>query len=75
MIFGEVLHLLLIIFFLGLNWFSFKGYTTSENTIDLASPFRDGKQIVLYGGISPFTNGHFHVKPQNYALDIAGCKI
>jgi len=71
-IFGFTLHLMLIIFFSGLNWFSFKGYFTPENTIDLASPFRNGKQIVLHGGASPFTNGHFHVKPQNYALDIVG---
>jgi len=71
-IFGITLHVILIIFFSGLNWFSFKGYVTPENTIDLASPFRNGKQIVLHGGASPFTNGHFHVKPQNYALDIVG---
>jgi peptidase M23-like protein len=72
MVFGIGLHVVLIIFFSGLNWFSFKGYITPENTIDLASPFHNGKQIVLHGGASPFTNGHFHVKPQNYALDIVG---
>ncbi len=72
LIFGVGLHLILIIFFSGLNWFSFKGYIMPENTIDLTSPFRNGKQIVLHGGASPFTNGHFHVKPQNYALDIVG---
>lgn len=72
MIFGVGLHLILILFFLGLNWFSFKGYVTPDNTIDLASPFRYGKQVVLHGGASPFTNGHFHVKPQNYALDFVG---
>ncbi len=66
------LHLVLIVFFSGLNWFSFKGYITPENTIDLVSPFRGGKQIVLHGGSSPFINGHYHVKPQNYALDIVG---
>ena len=71
-IFGIALHVILIIFFSGLNWFSFKGYITPENTIDLASPFHNGKQIVLHGGASPFTNGHFQVKPQNYALDIVG---
>jgi len=69
---GIGLHLILIIFFSGLNWFSFKGYVIPENTIDLTSPFRNGKQIVLHGGASPFTNAHFHVKPQNYALDIVG---
>ncbi|NNK17919.1 MAG: peptidoglycan DD-metalloendopeptidase family protein [Maribacter sp.] len=71
-LFGIVLHIVLIVFFSGLNWFTFRGYTTPDNAIDLASPFRNGKQVVLHGGASPFTNGHFHVKPQNYALDIVG---
>ena len=71
-IFGITLHVILIVFFSGLNWFSFRGYITPENTIDLVSPFHDGKQIVLHGGSSPFTNGHYHVKPQNHALDIVG---
>lgn len=72
LIFSIGLHIILIVFFLGLNWFSFKGYIAPENTIDLVSPFHNGKQVVLHGGSSPFTNGHFHVKPQNYALDIVG---
>ena len=72
MIFGIVLNLAVIVFISGLNWFSFKGYATPENVIDLASPFHNGRQIVLHGGASPFTNGHFHVKPQNHALDIVG---
>ena len=67
-----VLNLVVIIFISGLNWFTFKGYATPENSIDLISPFRNGRQIVLHGGASPFINGHFHVKPQNYALDIVG---
>lgn len=71
-IFGLIIHVLLIVFFTGLNWFTFKGYKTPENTIKLVSPFRSGKQIVLNGGGSPFTNGHYHVRPQNYALDIVG---
>jgi len=72
LLFAILLHLILIVFFSGLNWFSFKGYTPPDNAINLVSPFRNGKQIVLHGGASPFTNGHFHVKPQNYALDIVG---
>ena len=72
LILGISIHVILIVFFSGLNWFSLRGYITPENTIDLASPFHSGKQIVLHGGSSPFTNGHFHVKPQNYALDIVG---
>ena len=71
-IFSIALHVILIVFFFGLNWFTFKGYATPKNTINLVSPFHNGKQIVLHGGTSPFTNGHFHVKPQNYALDIVG---
>ena len=71
-ILGITVNLVIIIFFSGLNWFSIKGYTTPKNTIDLVSPFRNGKQIVLHGGVSPFLNGHFHVKPQNYAIDIVG---
>ncbi len=66
------IHFVLIVLFLGLNWFSFKGYISPENTIDLASPFKSGKQIVLHGGSSPFINGHYHVKPQNHAVDIVG---
>jgi len=71
-VFNIILHITLIVFFLGLNWFTFKGYIAPEGTIDLASPFHEGRQVVLHGGSSPFTNGHFHVKPQNYALDIIG---
>ena len=72
MILGIALNLVVIVFISGLNWFSFKGYSTPENVIDLASPFHNGRQVVLHGGASPFTNGHFHVKPQNHALDIVG---
>ncbi len=71
-IFTVGINLLIIIFFSGLNWFSFKGYITPDNSIDLSSPFRNGRQIIIHGGASPFTNAHYHVKPQNYALDIVG---
>ncbi|MCP4274080.1 MAG: hypothetical protein GY781_19330 [Gammaproteobacteria bacterium] len=36
------------------------------------SPFRNGRQIIIHGGASPFINAHYHVKPQNYTLDIVG---
>ena len=72
MILGVVLNLVIIVFISGLNWFTFKGYATPENGIDLVSPFHSGRQIVLHGGASPFTNGHYHVRPQNHALDIVG---
>lgn len=69
---GVGINFVLIIFFTGLNWFTFRGYAAPQEVIDLASPFRNGRQVVLHGGASPFINGHFHVKPQNYALDIVG---
>ena len=43
-----------------------------KNAIELNSPFKSGKQIVLNGGKSPFINGHYHVRPQNFALDFVG---
>jgi murein DD-endopeptidase MepM/ murein hydrolase activator NlpD len=63
---------ILIIFFAGLNWFTYKGYSIPEGCIELASPLRNNNYVVLHGGGSPFTNGHFHVRPQNHALDIVG---
>ncbi|MBT8219598.1 MAG: M23 family metallopeptidase [Bacteroidia bacterium] len=72
LILNIAVHAVLIVFFSGLNWFTYSGYITPENTVDLVSPFQEGKQIVLHGGSSPFINGHYHVKPQNHALDIVG---
>ena len=69
---GIALYLVLIVFFSGFNWFTYRGYLSPANTMDIVSPFHSGKQIVLHGGASPFINGHFHVKPQTYALDIVG---
>ena len=71
-VFVITIHLVLIIFFSGLNWFTYSGYRAPNNAIELSSPFRSGKQIVLNGGKSPFINGHYHVRPQNYALDLVG---
>ncbi len=62
----------LIVFMSGFNWFSFRGYAVPEGAMDLFSPLRGGRYVVLHGGASPFTNGHFRVRPQNYALDILG---
>ena len=39
--------------------------------MDLVSPLKE-TYVVLNGGTSPFTNAHFRVRPQNYALDILG---
>ena len=56
----------------GLSWQPLKGYPEPAGAIDLASPLRDGNYVVLHGGASPFINGHFKIRPQNYALDIVG---
>jgi len=71
-IIGIGINVVLIIFMSGLNWFTFRGYSAPADTIELVSPLRNKQYIVLHGGSSPFINGHYHVKPQNYALDIVG---
>jgi len=72
---GISTSILLIVFMSGFNWFSFRGYAVPEGTVDLSSPLRGGRYVVLHGGASPFTNGHFRVRPQNYALDILGLNV
>lgn len=71
-IIGIVANGLLIVLMAGFNWFSFQGYSVPDGTVDLSSPLRGARYVVLHGGASPFTNGHFRVQPQNYALDILG---
>ena len=61
----------LIVLMSGFLWFSLRGYRTPDGAVDLASPLR-GTHVVLNGGVSPFTNGHFRVRPQSHALDILG---
>ena len=61
----------LIVLMSGFLWFSLRGYRTPDGAVDLASPLR-GAHVVLNGGVSPFTNAHFRVRPQDYALDIVG---
>ena len=61
----------LIVLMSGFLWFSLRGYRTPDGAVDLASPLR-GTHVVLNGGVSPFTNGHFRVRPQSYAVDILG---
>lgn len=70
--FSIFLNAVLIIFFVTLNGFAFRGYIQPERVVELASPLRDIRAVVLHGGNSPFINGHYHVRPQNYALDIVG---
>lgn len=69
-VFAILLNGALIVFISGLNWFAIRGYWVPEGTVELSSPLRGGEYAVVHGGASPFINGHFRVRPQNYALDI-----
>ncbi len=69
---GIVVNLALIVFMSGFNWFSFRGYLVPEGVVDLRSPLRDGRVVVLNGGASPFLNAHYRLKAQGYALDFLG---
>jgi len=66
------LNLVLIVFMGVFCWLALGGYRAPDNTIELASPLRGGKYIVLHGGSRKMVNGHFHVNPQNYAIDVVG---
>ena len=68
------INLALIVLMSGFLWFSLLGYRTPDQAVDLASPLK-GTYVVLNGGVSPFTNGHFRVRPQSYALDIVGVNV
>jgi hypothetical protein len=72
---GIVANGLLIVLMAGFNWFSFQGYSVPNGTVALSSPLRGARFVVLHGGASPFTNAHFRVRPQNYALDILGLNV
>ena len=43
-----------------------------KNTVELSSPLKDGKYIVINGGSRPMINAHFNGSPQSYAVDIVG---
>ena len=58
-----------VILMSGFLWFSLRGYRTPDGAVDIASPLR-GRHVVLNGGVSPFTNAHFRIRPQGFALDI-----
>lgn len=66
------LYIILIFFFAVMNFLALRGYQTPDNTIELASPLRNNKFIIIHGGSRPMINAHFHVSPQNYAVDIVG---
>lgn len=65
------ISLALIVLMSGFLWFSLRGYRVPPGAADLSSPL-SGTHVVLNGGLSPFTNAHFRIPPQNYALDIVG---
>jgi hypothetical protein len=67
-----VINAALIIIMGGASWKALEGYPEPEGSINLVSPLRDAKYVVLHGGASPLINGHFWVKSQKYALDILG---
>ncbi len=69
--FAWTISLGLIVLMSGFLWFSLHGYRTPDAAVDLASPLK-GTHVVMNGGVSPFTNGHFRMRPQDYALDILG---
>ena len=66
---------LLIVLLGGFNWLAFRGYSVPEGTVDLSSPLRGSRSVVVHGGASPFINGHARVRPQTYALDILGLNV
>ncbi len=72
LIVGVVVNLALIVLMSGFNWFSFRGYAAPQGAVDLHSPLRDDRIVVLNGGASPFINAHFRLKAQGYALDLLG---
>lgn len=61
----------LIVAMSGFLWFSLRGYLLPGQALDLRSPLKSSF-VVLNGGNSPFTNAHFRVRPQEFALDIVG---
>ncbi|MBT8067035.1 MAG: M23 family metallopeptidase [Gammaproteobacteria bacterium] len=66
-----LVSLSLIVAMSGYLWFSLRGYLLPDEALDLQPPLTESF-IVLNGGDSPFTNAHFRVRPQNFALDIVG---
>jgi len=60
-----------IVLMSGFLWFSIRGHLLPAGAIDVTSPLKES-YVILNGGGSPFTNAHFGVPPQEYALDIVG---
>lgn len=60
-----------IVLMSGYLWFSIRGHMAPVGVVDITAPLQESF-VVLSGGGSPFTNSHFRVRPQNFALDIVG---
>ncbi len=69
-----VTNLGVIVLMSGFLWFSFRGLLTPFGAMDIRSPLGESF-VVLSGGGSPFTNTHFRVHPQDFALDIVGVNV
>jgi len=60
-----------IVLMSGFLWFTIRGHLVPAGAVDVRSPLKES-YVVLNGGGSPFTNAHFRVHPQDFALDIVG---
>jgi len=67
---STVIDFILILLLGGLILQAFKGFTEPENTISLASPFKDGTYLIAQGGGVGIINRHFPHPSQKYAMDI-----
>ncbi|MCP5100459.1 MAG: M23 family metallopeptidase [Chloroflexi bacterium] len=54
----------------GMSVRALDGYGTPDGAIELASPLRNGRFIILHGGTNRMINAHAKIHPQDYALDI-----
>ena len=50
--------IILIVLMLGLNWRALRGYPAPNGTVELESPLRNGRFLVLNGGSSPEESGN-----------------
>lgn len=67
---GVIASSLLIVFMSAMIILAMRGYPKSNNVIDIESPLRNNKYIVLNGGGNRQINAHAKIAPQDYALDI-----
>jgi hypothetical protein len=62
----------LIVFMVAMNILAWRGYRVPTQLVEIESPLRHHKYIVINGGTSPQINAHAKIQPQNYALDLVG---